>query len=80
MPENKKFNPDLRKLLDGEHGEKHVSRYSLVTATAKLARQISDERLENPDPNVTEKPVSKALEELLDGEYEIEEPEEIRNI
>ena len=80
MPENKKFNPDLRELLSGRDGNQTISRYSLVSATAKLARQIADERLENPDPNVTEKPVSVALEELLDGEYYIEEPEEIRNL
>lgn len=79
MPENKKFNPDLRKLLNGEHGEKHISRYSLVTATAKLAREISEEN-EEKDELVTEKPVSAALEKLLDGEYVIEEPDEIKDI
>lgn len=80
MPENKKFNPDLRELLDGVYGEKKISRYSLVTATAKLAREIADERLEDPEPDDTEKPVSEALEKLLNGEYLIEEPEEIRDI
>lgn len=79
MPENKKFNPDLRNLLNGEHGEKHISRYSLVTATAKLAREISEEN-EEKDELVTEKPVSAALEKLLDGEYVIEEPDEIKDI
>lgn len=79
MPENKKFNPDLRKLLNGEHGEKQISRYSLVTATAKLAREISEEN-EEKDELVTEKPVSIALEKLLDGEYAIEEPDEIKDI
>lgn len=79
MPENKKFNPDLRKLLNGEHGEKHISRYSLVTATAKLAREISEEN-EEKDELLTEKPVSIALEKLLDGEYAIEEPDEIKDI
>ena len=79
MPENKKFNPDLRKLLNGEHCENHISRYSLVTATAKLAREISEEN-EEKDELVTEKPVSIALEKLLDGEYAIEEPDEIKDI
>ena len=34
------FNPDLKELLEGENGDKNVSRYSLVSATAKLAREI----------------------------------------
>ena len=77
MPENKKFNPDLRNLLEGEDGDGHISRYSLVTATAKLARQLHDE---DESMASTAKPVSIALEKLLDGEYTIEEPEEIKNL
>lgn len=68
------FNPDLRNVL-----KNHLSRYSLVTATAKRAREIA----ENAEANkiaMTEKPVSVALEELLNGDYVIVEPEEIRNI
>ena len=73
------FNPDLKELLYGENGEKKVSRYSLVSATAKLAREISDEA--NMEGEIlTEKPVSLALEKLLDGEYTIEEPLEIRDL
>lgn len=73
------FNPDLKQLLDGESGEKHISRYSLVSATAKLAREISDEA--NAEGEIlTEKPVSLALNKLLDGEYTIEEPEEIKDL
>ena len=55
------LNQDLSKVLAG-----HVSRYSLVTATAKLARSISDKNLED---NVisTEKPVSLAIEEIANG-------------
>lgn len=68
------FNPDLSKVL-----ENNTSRYSLVTGTAKLARQISEE-LEESDEFVTEKPVSMALDKILAGEYKIVEPEEIRNI
>ena len=79
MPENKKFNPDLRDLLSGPNGDQNISRYSLVTATAKLARKISDEALADGDI-ITEKPVTTALNELLDGKYVIEEPVEIRDL
>lgn len=68
------FNPDLRGVLTN-----HLSRYSLVTATAKRAREIAEEAEENREI-MTEKPVSIALEEILAGEYVIVEPEEIRNI
>ena len=68
------FNPDLRGVL-----KNHLSRYSLVTATAKRAREISEKAYEDKDP-ITEKPVSLALEEILEGKYLIIEPEEIRNI
>ncbi|HZJ78590.1 MAG TPA: DNA-directed RNA polymerase subunit omega [Clostridia bacterium] len=68
------INNDLRKVLKG-----HVSRYSLVTATAKRARIIAEEAEEN-GIIITEKPVSLAIEEILDGKFTIIEPEEIRNI
>ena len=68
------FNPDLRGVL-----KDHLSRYSLVTATAKRAREIAEEAEENK-VIITEKPVSLALEEILAGEFKIIEPEEIRNI
>ncbi len=68
------FNPDLRGVL-----KDHLSRYSLVTATAKRAREISEEAEANKEI-ITEKPVSLALEEILAGQYKIIEPEEIRNI
>ncbi len=68
------FNPDLRGVLTN-----HLSRYSLVTATAKRAREISENAEENKII-MTEKPVSVALDEILAGEYVIVEPEEIRNI
>ena len=57
------FNPDLKN----------------VTATAKLAREISDQALEDGEI-MTEKPVSLALDELVEGKYVIVEPEEIRDI
>lgn len=68
------FNPDLRGVLTN-----HLSRYSLVTATAKRAREIAEEAEENKQI-ITEKPVSLALEEILSGDLLIVEPEEIRNI
>lgn len=68
------LNQDLSKVLTG-----HISRYSLVTATAKLAREISDKNLEEKVVT-TEKPVSDALNQLLDGQYKIVEPEEIAYI
>ncbi|MGI6745341.1 MAG: DNA-directed RNA polymerase subunit omega [Firmicutes bacterium ADurb.Bin300] len=68
------LNPNLKDIL-----KNHLSRYSLVTATAKRARQIA---LENEENNVvsTEKPVSVALQEIIEGKYTIVEPEEIRDI
>ncbi|MCQ2476243.1 MAG: DNA-directed RNA polymerase subunit omega [Clostridia bacterium] len=68
------FNPDLSGVL-----KDHVSRYSLVTATAGRAREIAEEAKENGEI-ITEKPVSLALDQILAGDYEIIEPEEIRNI
>ena len=68
------FNPDLRGVL-----KNHLSRYSLVTATAKRARAIADEAEEKQEI-LTEKPVSIAIDEIIRGDYVIVEPEEIRNI
>ena len=68
------INPDLRGVLTN-----HLSRYSLVTATAKRAREISEDA-EEKKIIMTEKPVSVALDEILKGDYVIVEPEEIRNI
>lgn len=68
------FNPDLRNLL-----KDHTSRYSLVTAVAKRAREVvEDEDLK--EKCGTKKPVSYALDEFLDEKLHIIEPEEIRNI
>ncbi len=68
------FNPDLRNVL-----KDHTSRYSLVTAVAKRAREISADAQENGEI-LTEKPVSLALDEIITGKLEVVEPEEIRNI
>ena len=68
------FNPDLRNVL-----KNNVSRYSLVTAVAKRAREIALDAEENNEI-LDEKPVSLALDESITGKVEIVEPEEIRNI
>ncbi len=68
------FNPDLRNVL-----KDHTSRYSLVTAVAKRAREISADAQENGEI-LSEKPVSIALDEIISGKFEVVEPEEIRNI
>lgn len=68
------FNPDLRNVL-----KDHTSRYSLVTAIAKRAREISSDAQDSGEILV-EKPVSIALDEIINGKFEVIEPEEIRNI
>lgn len=67
------FNPDLKKMLKNVN-----SRYSLVVGTAKRAREIRDEAVEN-DTILNEKTVSTAIEEIYDGKYVIEEPDEIKS-
>ena len=69
-----KFNPSLKEVL-----KDNLSRYSLVIATAKRAREISEAAEANGEI-LTEKTVSLALEEIVDGKIKIIEPEEIRNI
>ena len=66
------FNPDLKKMLGNVN-----SRYSLVVGTAKRAREISEEAEANGEI-LTEKPVSLALEEIVQGKIKVIEPEEIR--
>lgn len=68
------FNPDLRNVLKNK-----TSRYSLVTAVAKRAREIAGDAQENGEI-LDDKPVSLALDEIINGKYEVVEPEEIRNI
>lgn len=69
-----KFNPSLENVLSD-----HLSRYSLVIATAKKAREIS-EKAEEEKVILTEKPVSLALQEIVEGKVKVVEPEEIRNL
>ncbi|HZK21833.1 MAG TPA: DNA-directed RNA polymerase subunit omega [Oscillospiraceae bacterium] len=68
------LNPDLNSIL-----KDNLSRYSLVTATAKRAREIAEENEEEKIIS-TEKPVSVALKEIMDGKFTIVEPIEIRDI
>ena len=67
------FNPDLKKMLNNVN-----SRYSLVVGTAKSAREIRDEAIEN-NAILDEKTVSTAIEEIWDGKYVIEEPDSIKS-
>lgn len=67
------FNPDLKKLLKGCN-----SRYSLVVGTAKRAREIRDEAIAREE-HLDVKTVSMAIDEILDGKYVVEEPEEIKS-
>ncbi|MCM1285574.1 MAG: DNA-directed RNA polymerase subunit omega [Acetobacter sp.] len=66
------FNPDLKKMLKNCN-----SRYSLVVGTAKRAREIRDEAIEKEE-KIDIKTVSTAIEELVDGKYVIEEPDELK--
>lgn len=65
------LNPNLNVILD-----KGVSRYSLVIATAKRARAIALYNLEE-QTHSTEKPVTEALNDLIEGKYNIVEHKEI---
>lgn len=67
------FNPDLKEMLKDCN-----SRYSLVLGTAKRAREIRDEAIEREE-HIDVKTVSTAIEEILDGKYVIEEPEELKS-
>ncbi len=64
------LNPDLREVL-GED----ISRYSLVIATAKRAREIAEEAEEKGEI-IVEKPVTLAVNEFLDGKYCVQKLEE----
>ena len=66
------FNPDLKKMLNNVN-----SRYSLVLGTAKRAREIRDEAIEKHEI-IDVKTVSTAIDEICDGKYIIEEPEELK--
>ena len=67
------FNPDLKKLLKNCN-----SRYSLVVATAKRAREIREEAVKN-EVLLDDISVSIAIDEILDGKYVVEEPSELKS-
>lgn len=73
---------DLMKVVnkDVEEGETKVvnSRYSIVLATSKRARQIIDGQIPMVDAKDGAKPLSIAIDELNKGELKImgENPEE----
>lgn len=67
------FNPDIKKMLKDCN-----SRYSLVIGTAKRARQIRDEAVEN-EVLLDVKTVSTAIDEINDGKYVVREPEELKS-
>ena len=58
---------------EGETGEEPVinSRYSIVMATAKRAREIIDGSMPLVDAKVGEKPLSIAIDELNSGKIKI---------
>lgn len=63
------LNVNLQKLLKGD-----MSRYELVSATAKRARMIVDEASSSKEKVIIiEKPVSIAVNELEDGIWGIKE-------
>jgi DNA-directed RNA polymerase subunit omega len=68
------LNPDLKGILN-----QGISRYSLVIAAAKRAREIAVQNLEEKNLS-TEKPVTVALGEIIDGKYKIVEPDSIKNL
>lgn len=67
------FNADLKQLLKGCN-----SRYSLVVGIAKRARAIREEAIEKEEP-VDVKTVSVAIDEILNGKYVVEEPDELKS-
>lgn len=67
------FNPDLKKMLKNCN-----SRYSLVVGTAKRAREIRDEAIAREE-HVDVKTVSTAMDEILEGKYVVEEPDELKS-
>lgn len=71
---------DLMKVVnkDVEEGETKVvnSRYSIVMATAKRAREIIDGSMPLVDAKVEEKPLSIAIAELNEGKITVSGEEE----
>ena len=68
------LNVDVRPVLG-----KHTSRYSLVTAVAKHARDLVDEA-EGDRRSLHGKPVTLSLDDFLEQRYALLETEEIRQL
>ena len=54
-------------------------KYMLVCGVAKRAREIAIENLQEKNLS-TEKPVTVALGEIIDGKFKIVEPDSIKNL
>lgn len=63
--------PSIDEMLSGK-----ASRYSLVIAVAKRAREIADE-ISAQGQIVTEKPVNLAIQDFKDHKYTIVEPDAV---
>ena len=61
------LNPDINKMTRNAS----ISHFSLVTATAKLARDIVDDAKANNDRPVDDKEVTMAMEKILKGDCSI---------
>lgn len=66
------INVDLNALLKDD-----ISRYSLVVATAKRARDIAD-LAKNEGDILVEKPVSLAVQDFQEGKYIVVESAEVK--
>lgn len=69
------LNPDINKMT--RNGS--ISHFSLVTATAKLARDIVDDAKANNDRPVDDKEVTMAMEKILNGDCGIIESADLHD-
>ncbi len=65
---------DLRPMLKG-----NISRYSLCTAVAKRARDIVTAAAEQKEL-LEENPVTIAVDELIEGDYAVYEPANLKSL
>lgn len=68
------INIDMKPLLKGS-----ISRYSLVVGVAKRSREIADEANDRNE-KLVDKTVSLAVDELLEGKFTINEPDDAHKI
>lgn len=62
------LNPSIGKLLNT-----YESRYALVVAVSKRAREIAEELSREDAEKTTEKPVTLALDEMAAGKFTVED-------